>query len=117
MANNESYEQEMERREYRHRRRVRNQIIAYIVTAIIVAGLMIGAAFGIKKLMSVIEDKKHAEELQQQLEELSEMEVEAPVIEAPVEEPEAEEPVEEAPKPISALEMLMRMRDQESQDE
>ncbi|MBQ8596511.1 MAG: beta-N-acetylhexosaminidase [Lachnospiraceae bacterium] len=85
----------MERREYRHRRRVRNQIIAYIVTAIIVIGLIVAAAFGIKHLMTVIEDKKHAEELQQQLEELSEMEVEAPVIEAPVAEPEVEEPVEE----------------------
>ena len=95
MSNNDAYEQETERREYRHRRRVRNQIIAYIVTAIIVIGLMIGAVFGIKKLMSVVEDKKHAEELQQQLEELSEMEVEAPVIEAPAEEPEQEEQVEE----------------------
>ena len=95
MTNNESYDQEMERREYRHRRRVRNQIIAYIVTAIVVTGLIVATAFGIKYLMTVIEDKKHAEELQQQLEELSEMEVEAPVIEAPVEEPEVEEPVEE----------------------
>lgn len=95
MANNESFDQEMDRREYRHRRRVRNQIIAYIVAAIVVVGLLIGAAFGIKHVMSVLEDKKHAEELQQQLEELSEMEVEAPVIEAPVEEPEEEEPAEE----------------------
>ena len=95
MANNESYEQEMERREYRHRRRVRNQIIVYIVMAIIVIGLMGGAAYGVKHIMSVVEDKKHAQELQQQLEELSEMEVEAPVIEAPIEEPKQEEPVEE----------------------
>ena len=96
MSNNEMYDQEEDRREYRHKRRVRNQIIAYIVTLFLLAGIIVAAAFGIKYVVSEIEDKKHAEELQQQLEELAEMEVEAPVIEAPVEEPEATEaPVEE----------------------
>ena len=96
MSNNEMYDQEEDRREYRHKRRVRNQIIAYIVTLFLLAGIIVAAAFGIKYVVSEIEDKKHAEELQQQLEELAEMEVEAPVIEAPVEEPEAtESPVEE----------------------
>lgn len=95
MSNNEMYDEEIDRREYRHKRRVRNQIIAYIVTLILLVGIIVAAAFGIKYVVSEIEDKKHAEELQQQLEELSEMEVEAPVIEAPVEEAEPEEPLEE----------------------
>ena len=96
MSNNEMYDQENERREYRHKRRVRNQIIAYIVSLILLAAFIVGAAFGIKYVVSEIEDKKHAEELQQQLEEMSEAEVEVPVIAAPIEVPEpTEAPVEE----------------------
>lgn len=91
MVNRESYDQEMDRREYRHNRRVRNQIIAYIVTAFVVIAIAVAAFFGVRHLMGVMEDKKHAEELQQQLEELSEMETETPVIEAPLEEEKTEE--------------------------
>lgn len=89
----EEYDEELERREYRHKRRVRNQIIAYVVSGIILAVALVGAGLGVSKVVSVFSDKKHAEELQAQLEEL---EAEEPVIiEAPVATPEAEEPIEE----------------------
>lgn len=95
MMNRESYDQEMDRREYRHSRRVRNQIIAYIVTALVVIAIAVAAFFSVRHLMSVMEDKKQAEELQQQLEELSGMNETPAVIEAPLEEQGAEEETEQ----------------------
>lgn len=93
MANNEALEEEMDRREFRRKRRVRNQIIAYVVFFVLLAGIIGGAVFGISRLLSSVNDKKHAEELQKQLQELSEMEAEPEVVEAPAEsaEPEAEQ--------------------------
>lgn len=90
MTNNE----EMERKLYRHKRRVRNQIISYVVLLILLIGLIIGGIIGIRKLISVINDKKQAEELQKQLEELSETEGEQPTVEAPMESTEPEEEVD-----------------------
>lgn len=93
MAKNEAFdEEEMDRREYRRRRRVRNQIIAYAVLAVIVIGIVAGSIIGIRKVMQILDDKKHTEELQKQLQELSENEEEPAVVEAPV---EATEPVSE----------------------
>ncbi len=97
MANldKETVNEEMDRREYRHKRRMRNQIIAYIVSAVLLAVVIFGAGIGIHEATSYFNDKKHTEELQKQLEELEE---EEPVIvEAPEEtvepEPEQEEEV------------------------
>lgn len=89
----ENFDDEMDRREFRRRRRVRNQIIAYIVTGIILAAIIAGASFGVHKAVTVFNDKKHAKELQEQLEELAEAETEPVVVEAPVsdEEPKEEE--------------------------
>lgn len=92
MANDESIVEEMDRREFRRKRRLRNQIISYLVLVIFLAGLVLGVVMGVKKLLSMVNDKKHAEELQKQLEELSEMEEETPTVEAPE---EMTEPVEE----------------------
>jgi len=92
MAKNESYDEEIDRREYRHKRRVRNQIIAYIVMAVILIGLITGGVIGVTQIIKKVNDKKQAEELQKQLEELAESETETPVVEAPA---EPEEPVEE----------------------
>ena len=92
MAKNEAFDEEMDRREYRRKRRVRNQIISYIVFFIFLAALIVGAVFGISKLLTAAKDKKQAEELQKQLQELSEMEEEPEVVEAPV---ESAEPVVE----------------------
>lgn len=92
----ESYEEEYDekelRRQWRHKRRIRNQIIAYIVTGILLVGIIAGAGIGVHTAVTAMNDKKHAEELQAQLEELEE--TEPVVVEAP-EEPVAEEPVEE----------------------
>ncbi len=92
MAKNEAQDEEIDRREYRHRRRVRNQIISYIVLAVILIGLIAGGVVGVTQIMKKINDKKQAEELQKQLEDLAENEEEPPVIEAPA---ETTEPVEE----------------------
>lgn len=92
MAKNEALSGEMDRREYRRKRRVRNQMISYIVLAVILIGLVIGGVSGVKKIFKILNDKKHTEELQKQLQELSENEEEQAVIEAP---DEQSEPVEE----------------------
>ena len=92
MARNESFDEKMDRREYRRKRRIRNQIIAYVVLAVILIGIIIGGVIGIRKVMQIISDKKHMEELQKQLEELSENEGEPAVVEAPA---ESTEPVAE----------------------
>ena len=88
MANNS---EDMDRKIYRHKRRVRNQAIAYIVLFIILAGLVAGGIIGIRKVMQIINDKKQAQELQKQLEELSESEDDQATVEAPVDEPLPEE--------------------------
>lgn len=85
MPNNEMLDQEVDRRELRRKRRVKNQVIAYIVLMIFLAGLLVGGIFGVNKIMSILKDKKQAEELQKQLEELSDPEEEPPVVEAPEE--------------------------------
>lgn len=92
MANNEAFDEEIDRREYRRKRRVRNQIISYTVFFVLLAGLVVGAIFGIGHLLTRAKDKKQADELQKQLQELSEMEAEPEVVEAPV---ESAEPVQE----------------------
>lgn len=90
MPNNEMLDQEVDRREQRRKRRVKNQVIAYIVLMIFLAGLIVGGIFGVNKIMSILKDKKQAEELQKQLEELSDPEEEPPVVEAPEESAEPE---------------------------
>lgn len=88
MANNSG---DMDRKIYRHKRRVRNQAIAYIVLFIILAGLIVGGVIGVRKVMQIINDKKQAQELQKQLEELSESEDDQATVEAPVDAPLPEE--------------------------
>ncbi len=91
MAKEELYEEESDRKIYRHKRRVRNQIICYAVLTVILAGLVTGGIIGIRKVITVLNDRKQAQELQKQLEELSGTEDQTPVVEAPTEpEPEAE---------------------------
>ncbi len=41
---------ELDRRAYRHRRRVRNQIIVTVVTILLLAGIAAGCVFGVSKL-------------------------------------------------------------------
>lgn len=83
MEREEEYDEEMERREFRRKRRIRNQVIAYIGTVVVLAGIVGGAVFGIHRVVTAINDKKHAQELQQQLQELAESENETVTVEAP----------------------------------
>lgn len=91
MAKNEDLGKEMDRREYRRKRRVQNQIASYIVLAVILIGLAVGGVIGVQKILKMLSDKNHTEELQKQLQELSENEEEPAVIEAPNEQADPEE--------------------------
>lgn len=84
MSEQEFYDEATERREYRRARRKRNQLIAILVVVFFGLALIAGGIFGVSTLMKNINDKKHTEELQAQLEELAE--AEPAVVEAPVEE-------------------------------
>lgn len=94
MADNEELDVEVEvdRREYRRKRRVKNQIIAYVVLAVFLIAIIVGGIIGISSVMKSVNDKKQAEELQKQLDELSQMQEEQAVVGAPS---ESAEPVEE----------------------
>lgn len=92
----EEYEGEaVDRREYRRKRRIHNQIIAYICAVVVLVGIAAGVGIGIHSGLSSYRDKKNAEELQQQLDAMSEQEEEPVVVEAPEASAEAEEPTEE----------------------
>ena len=86
MSRQETYDDEIDRREYRRARRKRNQLIAIIVVIVAGLALVAGGIFGVTRLMKNLNDKKHTEELQAQLEELAESE--PAVVEAPEEEPQ-----------------------------
>ena len=75
---------EVERSIYRHKRRIRNQVICYLVMILILAALAAGAIFGINKAISYFEKDAQAKELQKQLEELERQnEAEQIAIESP----------------------------------
>lgn len=82
-----------ERRLYRRRRRIRNQIIAYITVVIFFAAIVVGAVIGIRKLMGILAERRQAEEMERQLEEMEQQEEETAVVEppAPIEESQAED--------------------------
>ena len=88
----EEFDEDMDRREFRRKRRIRNQVIAYISAIIILAIILTGAGLGIHRGIAAWNDKKQAEELQTQLEEMSADQEEQVAVEAPV---ETEEPVQE----------------------
>lgn len=97
MANldREEFDEEMDRREFRRKRRVQNQVIAYISAVIMLAVILAGAGLGIRKGITAWNDKKEAQELQAQMEEMSANQEDQVVVEAPV---ETEEPVVEEEK-------------------
>lgn len=88
MSEQEIYDEAMERREFRRARRKRNQLAAIIVVVVLVLAVVAGGIFGVSRIVKSVNDRKHTEELQAQLQELAESEpavVEAPVEEAPSE--------------------------------
>lgn len=91
----EEFDEEMERREFRHKRRVRNQMISYIFAVVFFAAIIVGASFGVHKILTVMNDKKQAKLLQEQLEEMAESQIDPVVVEAP---DSSEEPAEEGEK-------------------
>lgn len=50
-----------DRRVFRHKRRVRNQIIAYISLVVIIAALVVGGIFAAKYIAKLLKDRKPAE--------------------------------------------------------
>ncbi len=73
---------DMEKRLYRRRRRIRNQVIAYIVVVIFFAAIVVGAVSGIRVLTKMMAEKKQADELAEQLEQMEDEE--GTIIEPPV---------------------------------
>ena len=71
---------EIDRREYRRKRRMKNQIIAYVSATVIMAVVIAGAGIGIHKGITSYQDKKNARELQAQLEEMSAQQEEPVVV-------------------------------------
>lgn len=90
-SDEEEYEdEETYLRRMRHRRRIRNQIIVYIVVAVLLAALAFGIYSGISWIWGKISSFKKQQTLEQQIEETMEAEEEEEiVIEAP--EPDAED--------------------------
>lgn len=87
MEENRDYD---ERREYRRKRRIRNQIIAYITVILFFSAILTGAFFGIRTITNMLSEKQQADELAKQLEQIS---AEEAVVEPPA--VEETEPVEE----------------------
>ena len=78
----EEYDEE-ERREYRHKRRVRNQLIAYSVVFVILLALLSGGVVLGSKVVSSVKEKRQAKEAMKQQEEEAAQEAEEIVIDTP----------------------------------
>ncbi len=91
-----------ERRLYRRRRRIRNQIIAYIVVGILFAAVVVGAVLGVQKLMGFLAERKQAKEMERQLEEMEQQDNENAVVEPPA-------PMEEEAEPELEVDWLEEM--------
>ncbi len=89
--NRDGLNNDIDRREFRRKRRMRNQIISYISAVLILAVLLTGIVIGIHSVATSLNDKKHAQELQDQLEAMSAQQEEPVVVEAPEETPASEE--------------------------
>lgn len=91
MSKNDHQETYDERREYRRKRRKRNQLICILSLVLIFALIAGGAFFGLSKVLGSMRIKKQSMALQEQI--AMENEAEEPaVIEAPVEEEPTPEP-------------------------
>ena len=56
--------QEEDKREYRRRRRIRNQILAYVSLVLILAVVSVGGYFGIKAISGAMEEKRQQEQME-----------------------------------------------------
>lgn len=97
----------MNRRDMRRKRRVRNQIISYIVAVLILAGIVTGGVMGIRSIASAMEEKKAAEESQAQAESLAQEKQDAVADEEKQEKHRRSRPVENVPSKEELLEELV----------
>ncbi len=109
----EEFDEEIDRREFRRKRRIRNQIIAYISTGVVLTAVLVGAGLGIHKGITVLNDKKHAAELQEQMESMNEKPEEPVIVEAPEEtqEPDTGEEKSQLDEIIDSLIAEMPLED------
>lgn len=70
----EEEDEEEERRAYRRRRRIRNQIISYLVIALLAVGIAAGAVSVGRRAASLVSQKKQEAELAKELEEAAKQE-------------------------------------------
>ena len=56
---------EEDKREYRRRRRVRNQILAYVSLVLILAFVSVGGYFGIKAMSTAMDEKHQQEQMEE----------------------------------------------------
>lgn len=94
-AGEEEWEED-DRRAYRRRRRLRNQVIAYSVVFVLLAALVAGGVVVGGSVVGIVKEKREAEEqvrLQEQMQAEQEAEAAHDVVIA------APEPIEEEPKP------------------
>ncbi len=95
-----------ERRQIRHKRRIRNQVIAYVVLVVLVVGAAAGGLYGVKTIGQKLYESKVAKEAEAESIAAAEAESEAAELAAiaAASEPESEEPtpevVEETPEDL-----------------
>lgn len=88
-------EERSAKRVVRRKRRIRNQIIAYIVMLMLVAAFICGAVYGGKRLVRFIQDRRASEPVEEDVPPQEVIEVNAPTV-TPEPEPEPEvNPVDE----------------------
>lgn len=90
---NEKQQLLLEKREARRRRRVRNQILAYLFVAILLCGAVVGGVYGIKQLRET--EQQEQESIHSSQEKLDEILAEEEVIATPEPTPEIVEPTPE----------------------
>lgn len=97
---------EAERRQIRHKRRIRNQVIAYVVLVALIVGVAAGGLYGVKTIGQKLYESKVAKEAEAESIAAAEAESEAAELAAiaAASEPESEEPtpevVEETPEDL-----------------
>ncbi len=101
----DSWSSEDEKRARRRSRRIRNQILAYVVVLLLIGGALAGAFFGGRKLVQKFQASKQEKEQQEEQEEI--MPEEDPVVD--LESDPEEQPVEEEPA-LSPLDAIVTAR-------
>lgn len=86
--------QEEDKREFRRKRRMRNQILAYVSLVLILAVVSVGGYFGIKAISGAVSEKQQQEQMEEAL--AAAQQAEEEMTEVPEDETVVSETVEEA---------------------